>query len=191
MKLLLQAVIPALWLAWLAFWIAAAARGVKETQRRENVVSRMSYQLPLIAGGILLGWPHVLGGALEQRFHPHTFGWFALGAVLVAAGLGFSVAARLWLGGNWSANVTLKKGHELIRNGPYALVRHPIYTGLLLALLGTAVAVGKWRALFGLVLMTGAVAHKLTIEERFMREQFGEAYARYRAEVAALIPLIY
>jgi len=191
MKTLFQAIIPTLWLAWLAFWIASAARGVKETQRHESTFSRLSYQVPLIAGGVLLGWPHVLGGALEQRFHPHTFAWFAVGAALVAAGLGFSVAARLWLGGNWSANVTLKKGHELIRSGPYALVRHPIYTGVLLALVGTAIAVGKWRALLGLALMTGSFVRKLILEERFMREEFGEAYARYRAEVAALIPLIY
>ncbi len=75
-----------------------------------------------------------------------------LATVLVALGLGFSAVARAWLGGNWSAEVTLKQGHELVRDGPYALVRHPIYTGVLLALTGTAVAVGNWRAIIGLVL---------------------------------------
>jgi protein-S-isoprenylcysteine O-methyltransferase Ste14 len=84
----------------------------------------------------------------------------------------------------------VKQDHELIRSGPYALVRHPIYTGLLLALIGTALMVGNWRALIGLAIMVGAIVRKLKIEERFMTEQFGEAYARYRAQVAMLVPFV-
>ena len=90
---------------------------------------------------------------------------------------------RAWLGRNWSAEVTVKHDHELVRSGPYALVRHPIYTGLLLALIGTALGVGNGRALIGLVLIVAALLRKVAIEERFMSEQFGDAYARYRAEV--------
>jgi protein-S-isoprenylcysteine O-methyltransferase Ste14 len=77
-----------------------------------------------------------------------------------------------------------------VRSGPYTIVRHLIYTGMLLALVGTALSVGKWRALVGLVLIVAALLRKLSIEERFMSEQFGEAYARYRAEVPALIPFV-
>jgi protein-S-isoprenylcysteine O-methyltransferase Ste14 len=84
--------------------------------------------------------------------------------------------------------VTLKEGHELIRSGPYAYVRHPIYTGLLVALLGTAVACGELRALIGLAVVAAAFVRKLRIEERFMRESFPEQYARYSSEVPALIP---
>lgn len=189
MKTFFQALIPALWLAWLAFWIAAA-RSAKETQHEESLGSRVSHYGPFIAGGILLGTPGVLGPALEQRFHAHTFGWFVVGLAMVAAGLGFAAAARLWLGGNWSASVTLKKDHELIRSGPYALVRHPIYTGLLLALIGTAISVDRWRALIALPVLLAGVIVKIRIEERFMRERFGEAYARYRAEVKALVPFV-
>jgi protein-S-isoprenylcysteine O-methyltransferase Ste14 len=105
-------------------------------------------------------------------------------------GLGFSALARAWLGRNWSAEVTVKDGHELVRSGPYALVRHPIYAGMLLALAGTALMVGKWRALIGLALVVVALLRKLTVEERFMTEQFGEVYAHYRAEVSALIPFL-
>lgn len=189
MKTFFQALIPVLWLLWLAFWIVAAF-GAKETRRRESVLSRVSYVIPMIGGGILLGKPHVLGEALEQRYHAHTFGWFLIGLALVVAGLGFSVAARIWLGRNWSGTVTLKQDHELIRSGPYALVRHPIYTGMLVALLGTAIAIGKWHALIGLAVLFCGLFIKIGIEERFMAEQFGEAYARYRAEVPALIPFL-
>ena len=185
-----HAVIPTLWLAWLIYWTVSGLR-TKTTAREESIGSRMSHVAPLILGGVLLGVPNVLGPALEQRFHAYTFGWFLVSVALIAIGLGFSVLARMWLGGNWSSMVTLKQDHELIRSGPYALMRHPIYTGLLLALAGTALAVGKWRALIGLALFVAAFVRKLTIEERFMAEQFGEAYARYREQVAALVPLLY
>jgi protein-S-isoprenylcysteine O-methyltransferase Ste14 len=78
----------------------------------------------------------------------------------------------------------------LIRSGPYAWVRHPIYSGLLCALFGTAIVIGSGRALVGLALLVAAILRKLTIEERFMTEQFGEVYVRYRAEVPALIPFV-
>jgi protein-S-isoprenylcysteine O-methyltransferase Ste14 len=108
--------------------------------------------------------------------------------VLTVAGLAFTVWARMHLGRNWSGAVTLKEGHELIRTGPYACVRHPIYAGLLVALLGGAVACGELRALIGFAVVTGAFQRKLSIEERFMRENFPEQYRAYCLEVPALIP---
>jgi protein-S-isoprenylcysteine O-methyltransferase Ste14 len=189
MRTFYHAIIPALWLIWLTYWIVAAI-GVKETQREEGFRSRLTHYGPLILGGILLGWPNVAGGALEQRFLPRTLTLFWVDVALIAIGLGFCIAARIWLGGNWSGSVAVKKNHELIRNGPYALVRHPIYTGLLLALIGSALAVGKWRALIALVPFAFAIYRKMTIEERFMSEQFGNDYARYRSQVPALIPFI-
>ncbi|HVV63389.1 MAG TPA: isoprenylcysteine carboxylmethyltransferase family protein [Pseudolabrys sp.] len=189
MRTFYHAIIPALWLIWLAYWIFAAI-GAKETQREEGLRSRLSHNVPIVIGGVLLGWPNVAGVALEQRFLPRSLVGFWIEVALIAAGLGFAIAARVWLGGNWSGSVTIKKGHELVRSGPYALVRHPIYTGLLLALVGTALAVGKWRALVALPLFAFAIYRKMTVEERFMSEQFGGAYARYRAQVPALIPFI-
>jgi protein-S-isoprenylcysteine O-methyltransferase Ste14 len=85
--------------------------------------------------------------------------------------------------------VTQKQGHTLTRSGPYRFVRHPIYTGLLLAIFGSGViALGEWRGLLALALVTAACLRKVQIEERFLLEQFGDAYARYRQEVAALVP---
>jgi len=184
-----RALVPSLWAIWLIYWVVAALR-TKQIAREEDIRSRLSHHVPLILGAVLLGVPRIFGATLEQRYHPHTFGWFLAGAVLVAIGLAFSILARAWLGGNWSSMVTLKQDHELIRSGPYAIVRHPIYTGLLVALLGTAIVVGKWRALIGLALFVIAIVRKLTIEERFMSEQFGEAYARYREQVPALLPFL-
>jgi protein-S-isoprenylcysteine O-methyltransferase Ste14 len=159
--------------------------------RRESVGSRFAYGILLIAGGLMLSMPHILGPLLEQRFHPHSFGWYLVGLALVLAGLGFTVVARVWLGRNWSGMVTLKQDHELIRSGPYALVRHPIYSGLLLALIGTAIVVGRWRALIALVLFLVGILLKMRKEEQFMAEAFGDAYARYRGEVAALVPFLF
>ena len=190
MNYVLHVLIPGLWLLWLAYWIVAA-RATNETRRRENVLSRLSHYVPLIAGGVFLGTPQILGPALEQRFHEATFALQLLTAVLVIAGLGFSAWGRAWLGRNWSAEVTVKQDHELVRGGPYALVRHPIYTGLLVAFIGTALGVGNGRALVGLALLVAALLRRVTIEERFMSEQFGEAYARYRAKVPALIPFVF
>jgi len=86
--------------------------------------------------------------------------------------------------------VTIKEGHELVTSGPYALVRHPIYTGLLLALLGSTLALGDLRAVLAFALAAGALWHKLRIEERWMRQQFGDAYQAYSRRVAALIPFV-
>jgi protein-S-isoprenylcysteine O-methyltransferase Ste14 len=185
----LRALIPAMWLLWLAYWVLAG-RNNKAALRRENSLSRLSHYGPLILGGALIGIPNSAGRVLELPFHAVTPGWLLAATALVATGLGFSALARIWLGRNWSAEVTVKHDHELIRSGPYALVRHPIYAGALLALLGTAISVDKWRAVLGFVLVVMAFVRKLTIEERFMSEQFGDAYARYRAEVPALIPFV-
>jgi protein-S-isoprenylcysteine O-methyltransferase Ste14 len=94
------------------------------------------------------------------------------------------------LGKNWSGTVTIKEGHELIMSGPYAVVRHPIYTGLLLAFLGSALARGDWRAVLAFALAAAALWRKLRFEERWMRAQFGDAYAAYARRVSALVPFV-
>jgi protein-S-isoprenylcysteine O-methyltransferase Ste14 len=127
-------------------------------------------------------------GGLALRILPWTEPMFWSAVGLVVAGLGFTVWARLVLGRNWSGVVTLKDNHTLIRSGPYGLVRHPIYTGLLLALIGSAMTRGEWRGFLGLALVAAAFLRKIAIEERWLAEQFPADYARYRQEVPALIP---
>jgi protein-S-isoprenylcysteine O-methyltransferase Ste14 len=87
--------------------------------------------------------------------------------------------------------VTVKAGHTLIRGGPYAVVRHPIYSGLSLAVLGTALAVGELRGLLAVGLVAFGFWHKSLLEERFMREEFGAEYERYCRDVKALIPFVW
>ena len=108
-----------------------------------------------------------------------------------AAGLLFTVWARIHIGRNWSGTVTIKEGHELITSGPYAIVRHPIYAGLLLAFVGSGLARGEWRGVLAVVIAFLALWRKLRLEERWMREQFGPAYQAYSQRVAALIPFLF
>lgn len=177
------------WLLWLAYWIATA-QAVKTTARKEARSARTWQSLPLIAGGALVILPDPTLAALLPdltRLGALQFAGFAT----VVAGLLFSVWARLHLGANWSVSVTLKEGHELIRSGPYALVRHPIYTGCLIALAGSALIGETWRGALGVALIFSSLAFKVRVEESWLTGHFGDAYARYRREVAALIPGIY
>ena len=176
-----------LWLAWLLYWVISAL-SAKTTRRRESLGSRLSHVVPLLIGVALIVWPRVPSDWLSLRLLPHRPLTYAVGVALLVLGLAFTVWARLHLGRNWSGTVTLKEGHELIRSGPYAYVRHPIYTGLLVALLGSAVACGELRAMIGLSVVAGAFIRKLRIEERLMREIFPGQYQRYCAQVPALVP---
>jgi protein-S-isoprenylcysteine O-methyltransferase Ste14 len=104
--------------------------------------------------------------------------------------LAFTVWARRHLGANWSGTVTVKAGDELITTGPYAFVRHPIYTGLLLGFAGSALAVGERCGVLALVMVTVALRRKLRVEERQMRQLFSETYGTYRGQISALIPFL-
>jgi len=178
-----------LWLAFLAVWVVMA-RGGKPVAERESVYSRLSHYLPLALGIYLLAAPHVPVGFLEGRFAPLALWPVQLGAALTVAGIAFAIWARVRIAGNWSSDVTLKRDHELVVDGPYAFVRHPIYTGILLGLFGTALALGEWRGLLAVALVGAAFWRKIGIEEVVMRRQFGDAYARYADRVPALIPFV-
>jgi protein-S-isoprenylcysteine O-methyltransferase Ste14 len=178
--------IPALWGVWCVYWLVASA-WAKPAARRESLRSRLSHLIPLAVGV----WLFVRPPLLHQRFLPDWLGWYWLGVVLVAAGLGWAAYARVHLGRNWSGVVTLKQDHTLITTGPYRWTRHPIYSGLLLALLGSALALGELRDLVGFALVTASFVRKLAIEEQFLAGQFPAEYRRYRSQVAALVPKLF
>jgi protein-S-isoprenylcysteine O-methyltransferase Ste14 len=115
----------------------------------------------------------------------------AVGLFVVLIGVSFAIWARLQLGGNWSAAVSVKEGHTLIRQGPYTIVRHPIYSGLLLSLLGVAVIAGQVRGLLGVGVFFLALWLKSSMEERFMLEEFGAEYRSYQQRVKALVPYLF
>lgn len=189
MHLSIGTLIKAAWLVFIVYW-AIQARAVKATARSEPFVARfIKYWLPLIVGiALVLPWSGHMASGLRLRFVPST-AWLPLcGALVVWAGVLFAIWARVILGRNWSAVVQVKQDHELVERGPYRWVRHPIYTGLLLAFLGTALALGEWRGLLGTAIVTVSLWVKLRLEERWMREQFGEAYVAYMQRVKALVP---
>jgi protein-S-isoprenylcysteine O-methyltransferase Ste14 len=182
-------VIKAIWLALGAYWLWSA-RHVKAPSRRENVLLRFAkYWLPLVLAGALLGPGDWYGrGGLKLRFLPDA-DWIAMsGCLLALAGAVLACSARAMLGDNWSVAVQLKQAHELVERGPYRWVRHPIYSGLLLAFLGTAVLIGEVRGLLALVIIAASFWYKLRIEERWLGEQFGAAYSDYKSRVKALVP---
>ena len=182
-------IILASWLVLIAVWFAMARR-VKTVAEHESAFSTLSHYAPLAVGIYLIAAPRLPIFPLNIRFVPLALWPVQLGATLTVAGVVFAIWARALLAGNWSSSVTLKRGHELIVEGPYRLVRHPIYAGILIGLVGTAIAVGEWRALLGVAIAASAYWRKLQIEETVMRRQFGEVYVRYAARVPALIPFL-
>jgi protein-S-isoprenylcysteine O-methyltransferase Ste14 len=133
----------------------------------------------------------LVAGPLDRRFVPDSAAVAWAGLALTAAGCAFAIWARLLLGGNWSASVTVKQDHQLMRRGPYAIVRHPIYSGFLLGLAGTALALGEWRGIAGLALAFIGWLTKSRTEEAFMTAQFGAGYTEYQRRVKALVPFVY
>ena len=183
------AILAALWVAWCAYWLISA-RDVKAARRRESFASRALHIGPMYIAAVLMAVPRLPIGWLNARFVPATVAIHVLGVILVSTGLGFAAWARVHLGRNWSGEITLKQEHELIRSGPYGLVRHLIYSGMLAAMFGTAIVIGEWRALIALLFFVAAVLRRVSVEERWLREIFPDDYSRYRREVPALIPFL-
>ncbi|MFZ3216225.1 MAG: isoprenylcysteine carboxylmethyltransferase family protein [Candidatus Acidiferrales bacterium] len=175
------------WLVFLLYWLISAFR-VKKTARRQNPVERMLYVLFMIAGFLLLNANNYPLGVLDRRFLPDAR-WIAwLGSYLCAAGVLFSIWARYTIGQDWSAEVQIKEGHELVRSGPYARIRHPIYTGILLAALGTAILIGEYRALLAVAVLFFGFVHKARNEESFLAVEFGAAFAEHRRRTGFFLP---
>ncbi len=176
-----------LWIVWIVGW-----RAVGWSNRKgvivQPIADRLAYGVPTVAGAMLLVANPRGAGLLQpwRALSPTPLAWFGLACVL--AGLLFTVWARRVLGQYWSVMPTLKASHAIIRTGPYALVRHPIYTGLLLALFGTAVMETTVAAATGFLLVLIGFVIKAGQEERLLTGHFGAPYAEYQAQVPALVP---
>jgi protein-S-isoprenylcysteine O-methyltransferase Ste14 len=184
-----EAFFPVLWIVFLIYWQIKAAN-TKTTQRLEPATSRILRVFIFLIAITLLSTTRIPLPWLYFQLWPAGLLPFWLGAAVAIAGLLFAVWARLHLGRNWSRSVTIKQGHELITTGPYAVVRHPIYTGILTGFLGTAIAISQVRGLIVFALIFLAFWMKFRMEEQWMRAQFGEAYANYAHQTAALVPFL-
>jgi protein-S-isoprenylcysteine O-methyltransferase Ste14 len=176
-----------LWLVWLAGWWLGALKSAR-TVKRQSHGSQLRYSIFVWIGAALLFFNAVRGGIFSAALYRPTGIVAWTGVVLVALGLSYAVWARLHLGKMWSAVVTLKEEHQIIKTGPYTITRHPIYTGMLLALLGTVLVRDTLGALIGCAFIATGFVLKLRQEERMLIEHFGDDYRVYRGQVPALIP---
>ena len=160
----------------------------KPTVRSQPSGARLFHLALMVLGLFLMAGRQFHVGWLGLRIWPYNYAIEVAGLVLTIAGALFAIWARLTLGSNWSGRATVKAGHELVTRGPYAIARHPIYTGFLLGALGTGIAVGEMRCIVGYVMVLFSLALKMSQEERLMLQTFPEAYPAYRQRVKALIP---
>ena len=175
------------WIVFGLYWLVSAF-GQKKTKRSESRLSRLSYTLPLFLAVALLALPKAHRNWLGYPFIPinPTTEW--IGASVTLAGLLLAVWARRSLGRNWSAMVTLKEGHELIGSGPYRRIRHPIYTGILLAFLGTAIAIGRVGGLIAFAIECASFWTKARREEAFLAQEFGAQFEAHRKRTGMFLP---
>jgi protein-S-isoprenylcysteine O-methyltransferase Ste14 len=184
-----SALLELIWIVWLASWVAASFWSGR-TQRRIGTVETWTYRAAMIVGGILLvPWTTPVLGE-KPLWEVDYRGAYVLAGVM-AVGLLFTWSARIYLGKLWSSAITRKEGHRIVDTGPYALVRHPIYSGLILALIATAVAEGRVTGLIGAALVIFGLWLKGRSEERFLTVELGaDAYASYCSRVPMLVPFL-
>lgn len=174
----------ALWCLLSIYW-KIAARSSSPAAVSEANLSRGLHVALTSAAQILVLLPVHL---LRQRYLPTSVFVIATGLTMEGMGLLLAVWARRLLGRNWSGRITLKVEHELVQSGPYRVVRHPIYTGLLAMYAGAAIVSGEMHALIGLALALGAYLRKIRLEEANLLSGLGADYRAYRGETWALFP---
>ena len=182
-------VIRVCWIIFIVVWLLGAV-STKRTIYRESSAERARYWLVLVIGYFLVIESSVLPSPFDWLVIPHTTSSAWVGASLCVSGLMFAIWARVILGRNWSGVITLKEGHELIERGPYRVVRHPIYTGILAMFAGTAIAMGSFGGFLGLLLVFVSFWLKLKREEDLMLKHFPDEYAVYQRRVKRIIPFL-
>jgi len=185
-----QNILPWVWVAWLASWWVVAFWSDRAAKRLD-AKAELLYRLPtLVAVLLLFGVVRWSGDPVWLRTPRHPgIAWTLIG--LTIAGLAFTWWARIHLGRLWSATVTRKKDHHIVDTGPYRLVRHPIYTGILLAAFASACMRGTMLAAIGFLVLVISFYIKARIEERFLRAELGhDAYDAYARRTPMLVPFV-
>lgn len=181
----------AMYLVWLAWWLSwlAAAFWADRAVKRPPLRSELVYRALVIGGMVLLFDVSLAGKTVESPLWrtPHPAAWVLVG--VAALGFAFTWWARVHLGRLWSSSVTRKAGHRVIDTGPYGIVRHPIYTGVILASAAAAALRPSAAAWAGFLVITAGWYVKARIEERFLRDELGhDAYGAYARRVPMLVP---
>ena len=181
--------IALIWILFFAYWLISALGNRSPFKRRPSRISFLTYSaVPVIVGVFLAG--KFAPWILVNRFLPDDIFLAIAGLLITIGGLGFAVWARRNLGKNWSGLPAIHENHTITRTGPYGIVRHPIYTGILVGELGTTLAMGYLSGVLFFFAILAVFLVKIRFEETFLLEEFGEEYARYMREVKALIPFV-
>jgi protein-S-isoprenylcysteine O-methyltransferase Ste14 len=183
-----DSIILGCWIIFLAYWFISAL-AVKRTAERQSLLSTLAHRIPIGLGWFLLAYQG-LPPPMNLGLMPRTHWARVIGVVVCVFGLYLTIWARQTLAGNWSSDVTFKQGHELVKTGPYWFVRHPIYTGLLVMCLGSAIDIGRLRCFLGLVVVGIGFCIKLQQEERLLLRHFPDEYPNYQKRVKALVPFV-
>ncbi len=176
-----------LWLGWVVSWLLLAVWR-KPVERRGAGVYEYGHRVLLIGGLLLLFEPGLIGGWAQGRFLDPSAALLWAGLAAVVAGFGLCYWARFTLGGNWSGQIVLKQEHELIRRGPYARIRHPIYTGLLLAVAGTLAVHSHWGGAAGAALIFVGLSIKAQGEEKLLAPVFGDRFTEHLRQTGRFLP---
>lgn len=177
------------WVIFLVYWFVSAQK-LKTIKKREPWNERIVYMAFMVASYALMFNDMFSVGWLGRRFVPISSELGAAGVAITFAGIGLAIWARWHLGQNWSAAVTVKEGHELIRSGPYGRIRHPIYTGMLVAFAGTALALGEYRGLLSLGIAIIGFFAKARKEERYLVQEFGPPFEEHIRRTGMFLPKV-
>jgi protein-S-isoprenylcysteine O-methyltransferase Ste14 len=176
-----------IWIGWIVSWVGASFWSAP-TERRPAKLDSALYRVAVVAGAVLLTPWASRALAAKRLWDTGIAGAYLLAGVTLA-GIVLTWWARIYIGPLWSGSITRKAGHRVVDTGPYAFVRHPIYTGLITAIIASAVAEATWPALVGAILVAVGLWLKARIEERFLTAELGaDAYGAYRRRVPMLVP---
>jgi protein-S-isoprenylcysteine O-methyltransferase Ste14 len=178
------------WIVFIVYWVLGALR-TRRAQRKEPFASRYGIVFLEVVGFVLLFSDDAAIGTLGQRVIPRTYALAASGVVFTWAGIALALWARWHLGQYWSARITIKEDHKLIRTGPYARLRHPIYSGLDLAAIGSALAIDLWRCVAGVCLIILGYWIKARREEAMLTAQFGADFQEHCRRTGFLFPSLW
>lgn len=178
------------WVATGIYWIWAS-RTMKKAQKKEGIQFRVFYMFFWVIPVVITFFTILPGDFPNQKLYASisVLNWIAF--VLALTSLAFMIWSRVVLGKNWSGRIAIKKDHQLITNGPYRFVRHPMYTGFIFAFFWSAVLLGEVRGLISFIILVIGVLMKLRLEEKFVHEAFGQDYQAYSKRVKKIVPFIY